>query len=77
MLYHQTKDVLYVKEKLGHRNINSTLIYIQIADAIFQQQNDTYHCKTAKTLEEAIQLCEKGWNEWSEVQGVKIYRKRK
>ncbi len=27
MLYYRTKDILLVKEKLGHKNINNTLIY--------------------------------------------------
>jgi len=30
-LYHQTKDVLYVKEFLGHKRIENTLLYIQLA----------------------------------------------
>lgn len=77
MLYHKTKDVLYVKEKLGHRNINSTLIYIQLSEAIFQEENSSYCCKVAQTIEEAMRLCEEGWEEWSEFNGCKIYRKRK
>jgi len=30
MLYHQTKDILHVKEFLGHRSLDSTLIYINV-----------------------------------------------
>ena len=32
LLYHRTKDILLVKEKLGHRNINNTLIYTHLLD---------------------------------------------
>jgi integrase len=31
VLYHQTKDILYVKQFLGHRKIETTLLYIQLA----------------------------------------------
>jgi len=28
MLYHQTKDILYVKDFLGHKSIDNTMIYV-------------------------------------------------
>ena len=31
MLYHQTKDILYVQKFLGHKKIEDTLLYIQLA----------------------------------------------
>jgi integrase len=34
ILYHQTKDILHVKEFLGHRSLNSTLTYINIERAL-------------------------------------------
>jgi hypothetical protein len=45
--------------------------------AIFKEQNDTFHCKVAQTLEEAMRSCEERWEKWSEFQGLRIYRKRK
>ncbi|MGC8999358.1 MAG: tyrosine-type recombinase/integrase, partial [Candidatus Bathyarchaeia archaeon] len=36
MEYHKTKDIIHVKELLGHRNIQNTLIYITIEKALFQ-----------------------------------------
>jgi site-specific recombinase XerC len=30
MEYHKTKDPLYVKELLGHKKLDTTLLYIQI-----------------------------------------------
>jgi len=30
MLYHKTRDILYVKQQLGHRNIENTMIYTQL-----------------------------------------------
>ena len=29
MLYHQTKDIVYVKEFLGHKSLDTTLLYVQ------------------------------------------------
>ena len=38
MEYHKTKDILHVQRLLGHRNIQNTLIYIDLEDAeLFQQ----------------------------------------
>jgi integrase len=54
MEYHKTKDILHVKEMLGHKSIQNTLIYINIERALFQKQSDEFHVKTAKTVEEAI-----------------------
>ncbi|MBE0513221.1 site-specific integrase [Candidatus Bathyarchaeota archaeon] len=39
MLYHQTKDILYVKEFLGHKRLDSTLIYINMEKALFYKGN--------------------------------------
>ncbi|MBS7651890.1 site-specific integrase [Candidatus Bathyarchaeota archaeon] len=35
-LYHQTKDILYVMNSLGHKNIKNTLIYVRLDEAIYQ-----------------------------------------
>ena len=53
MLYHRTKDILLVKEKLGHRNINNTLIYTHLVD--FSEGNEFYSA-TAKSVSEAAKL---------------------
>ena len=42
MLYHQTKDVLFVKEFLGHRKIDSTLLYIQLERTLFKETTDEF-----------------------------------
>ena len=54
MLYHKTKDILLVKQKLGHRSINSTMIYTQLIDF----QAEEYHSATARTVQEAQNLTE-------------------
>ena len=73
MLYHQTKDILYVKEKLGHRQLNSTLIYTHLV----QFKSKEYHVKTAKTLDEACELAKAGFSYFTKIEDVQIFRKPK
>ena len=49
MEYAKTKDILHVMQLLGHRDINTTLIYTPI----IQFEGDEYHSAVAKTVEEA------------------------
>jgi len=77
MLYHQTKDILYVKEFLGHRSINSTLVYIQLEQALFDKDADSFTCKVAKSPEEIKTLIESGFEYVTEKDGLIYFRKRK
>jgi len=74
MLYHRTKDILLVKEKLGHRNINNTLVYTHLVD--FSEGNEFYSA-TANSVSEAAKLIEEGFDYVTEFDGVKLFRKRK
>jgi hypothetical protein len=73
MEYHRTKDILHVKERLGHRNINSTLVYTHLINF----ESNEYHIRVAKTLEEDKGLLEAEFEYVTERDGIKIYRKRK
>ncbi|MEM0007559.1 MAG: hypothetical protein QXR89_04750 [Candidatus Bathyarchaeia archaeon] len=77
MEYHKTKDIIHVQRLLGHKNIQNTLVYITIENALFQNINDEFHVRTAKTVEEACRLVEVGFEYITEIDGVKIFRKRK
>ena len=61
-------------EMSWHRSINNTLIYPHILSS---EKNDAYHSATAKTVEEAQKLVKSGFDYVTEVDGVKIFRKRK
>ena len=74
MEYHRTKDILHVMQMLGHRNIKNTLIYTQL---INNEGDDEYICKAAKTVEQAAELIEAGFEYVCEIDGVKLFRKRK
>jgi len=58
---------------LGHKNIKNTLIYTQLVDF----QDDDYISKVAKTVEEACQLVEAGFEYVCEMDDVKIFKRRK
>jgi integrase len=73
MEYHKTKDILHVMKMLGHKNIKNTLIYTQLVDF----QDDDYVSRVAKTVEEACQLVEAGFEYVCEMDDVKIFRRRK
>lgn len=73
MLYHRTKDILYVKEKMGHRSTKNTLIYTHLVSF----SDEEYTPAIAETVDEARKLIEAGFEYVTERDGVKIYRKRK
>ena len=73
MEYHRTKDILHVMRILGHRNIKNTLRYTQLIDF----GTDEYVCKVAKTIKEAQELVESGFDYVTEIDNVKLFRKRK
>jgi len=76
-LYHQTKDIIYVKEFLGHRKIDNTLKYVRLEKTLFIGQNDEFHVKVARTLKEACKLVEAGFEYVTDIDGAKLFRKRK
>jgi len=73
MEYHKTRDILHVMQILGHKNVNNTLVYTQLVDL----HDDEYVSKVAKTVQEACQLVEAGFKYVTEINDVKIFRKRK
>ncbi|MEM2419861.1 MAG: hypothetical protein QXL38_02600 [Candidatus Bathyarchaeia archaeon] len=73
MEYHKTRDILYVMKLLGHKRIQNTLIYTQLIEF----QGDEYICRVASTIEEAKQLIEAGFEYVCDMNGAKLFRKRK
>jgi integrase len=74
MEYHKTKDLLYIKALLGHKDLRTTLRYTQLLENL---GNEEYTCKVAKTVEEATNLIENGFTLADTIDGMHIYRKRK
>ena len=73
MEYHKTKDILHVMQILGHKNINNTLMYTQLVNF----KENEYVSKVAKTVKEACQLVEAGFEYVCDINEAKIFRKRK
>ena len=73
MTYHKTRDILHTQRMLGHRNLKSTLRYVQPIGF----EDDDYTSTIAKSLEEARQLIEAGFEYVTEIEGAKVFRKRK
>lgn len=73
MEYHKTKDILYVKELLGHKAIVTTLLYTQLVNF----REDEYAVRVSRSIEEDKELLAAGFEYVTERDGIKIYRKRK
>jgi len=58
---------------LGHHNIMHTLKYTQLVDFPY----DEHVSKAAKTVKEAQELIESGFDYVTDVEGYKLFRKRK
>jgi hypothetical protein len=74
MTYHKTRDILFTKQQMGHRKIETTLIYTQLLQF---DKDDNYTCKIAQNIEQATDLIESGFEYVTEIDGVKLFRKRK
>jgi integrase len=73
MEYHRTRDILHVMRILGHKNIKNTLVYTHLVDL----KDEEYISKAAWTLEEARRLVEAGFEYVCEVEGARLFRKRR
>jgi integrase len=74
MLYHQTKDIVHVQRKMGHKSLKNTLVYIDLAD--FDNEEE-YISKVAQTQEEIQQLIEAGFEYVCQKGELTFFRKRK
>ena len=74
--YARTKDILYVKQLLGHKSIKTTLKYVQLVNLPHEEK---FICKVAQDTDEAAELIEAGFEyvtgEYDD--GGKLFRKRK
>ena len=73
MLYAKTRDILFVKQQMGHKKIETTLVYTQLLNL----QDDEWTCRTASTVKESTALIEAGFEYVTDQDGLKLFRKRK
>jgi len=73
MTYHYTRKILLVKKLLGHKNIQSTMVYTQLV----QFKDDEFDVETATTVEEAKTLLKVGFDYITEKNGIMLFRRPK
>ncbi|MCD6263104.1 tyrosine-type recombinase/integrase [Candidatus Bathyarchaeota archaeon] len=74
--YLKTRDIFHVKYLMGHKHIQSTMVYMHIAKGL-ENYPDEWVCKTARTIEEASRLIESGFQYVTTFDGTMLFKKRK
>jgi len=77
MLYHEIHDIILVKEFLGHKTLNTTLLYVQIEKALFRNEPENFYVKTTRDPEEIQALLEVGFEFVCKTEDLMFFRKRK
>ena len=72
--YYQFPDPIGVMRHLRHKRMETTMHYLR---AIVLEGDIQYDCKTATNVKEATELLERGFTYIQDIDGIKIYRKRK
>jgi integrase len=74
--YNETKSIVEVSAKLGHRKINSTMVYTHIVQ--FDEESQNYYHAIARDEKEAGELIDNGWTYiLTTPQNVMMFRKRR
>ena len=73
-LYYKLKDPIAVMRHLRHKQLETTMHYIR---GMTLEKGDDYTCKTATNINDATQLIENGFEYITEIDGYKLFRKRK
>jgi len=68
-----TKDPYFVMVQMGHKKLETTQKYMHLMNL----NDDEWTCKTASTVEEVMQLVEAGFQYVTDMDGLKILKKRK
>jgi hypothetical protein len=55
----------------------NTLIYINLEKALYQNADDEYHVKVAQILDEATKMLKVCFEYMTDMDGVKLFKKRK
>jgi integrase len=72
--YDKTKDIIATKNRMGHKKIETTMLYTQL---LTSNEEEEYTVKTAADIKEASELLEHGFQYVTDMEGLKLFRKRK
>jgi integrase len=75
--YNKTKDIIHVMKTLGHKSIRSTMTYINIEQALYLADSDEWVCIPQAPSKRATELIETGFTYITDMEGIKLFRKRK
>ncbi len=73
-LYYPLQDPIAVMRHLRHKKLETTMHYIR---GITINGEEEYTVKTATNVKEAAELLEAGFTYIQDIDGIKLYRKRK
>ena len=73
MLYLKAKDIVHCQQEIGHRRLASTLKYVHLINF----KDDEWISKVASTVEEACGLIKQGFDYVTDMDTLKIFKKRK
>lgn len=77
MLYHKTRDPYYVRDFLGHKDLRSTDIYINIERRLFEPSSDEFTVRITEKPEDVKSLLEVGFEYVCQKDNLIFLRKRK
>jgi len=77
MKYHKTKDILHVMKMLGHKQFGTTLLYIQLEEALFKNDSGEFTVRVSRKPTEIQALLEVGFEYVCNKDGLMFFRKRK
>jgi len=76
--YYKTRDIYHVRNVLGHQNINNTLLYITLENALYKTSNDEWTSTITHNIDEETQAINTGFELVRAInETTAIYRKRK
>lgn len=72
--YHRGGRLIEIKEMLGHKTIQSTMVYTHLLQT---SKKDDYTSRVTRSVRGARALIEAGFQYVTEIDGLKLFRKRK
>jgi integrase/recombinase XerD len=66
-------DAYFTMNQMGHKKLTTTQLYMHLVNL----ESDEWTCRAATTKEEAMSLIEGGFQFVTEMEGVKLFKKRK